>query len=457
MSDAWREQAPEPGEPRAFEFPDVHSATLRNGMRVVHARHGRMPVVSAHVVIDAGAAAEPASRGGLAQLTASALHAGTNERDSNQLAWDLELLGVQLNTDVTWDAIEASITPPAAQLADALAVLADVVRNAAFPDGEVGRLREEQLAEILQRMKEPRALANDVVGRCFYAPDAPYARPLIGTTESVGAITPSDLRAFHRDRFTPSSCTLVLVGDIDADSATALAERCFGDWTGTPAPLPDLIVRPRHEGPSVHIVDRIGAVQSELRIGHIGVPRSHPDYFPLIVMNTIFGGAFTSRLNMNLRETHGFTYGVRSQYTLRRGPGPFLVSTAVGTDVTVRAVEEVLKESERLRSEGVSDEELTNARDYLIGILPLQMQTTGQLASALAELVTYGLPLDYYDNYRDRIAAVTAEDIRRVAREHMRPETFAIVVVGDAASVREGIEGLKHGTVYEVKPNGGTA
>ena len=129
----------------------------------------------------------------------------------------------------------------------------------------------------------------------------------------------------------------------------------------------------------------------------------------------------------------------------------------IGTDVTVRAVEEVLKESERLRSEGVSDEELTNARDYLIGILPLQMQTTGQLASALAELVTYGLPLDYYDNYRDRIAAVTAEDIRRVAREHMRPETFAIVVVGDAASVREGIEGLKHGTVYEVKPNGGTA
>lgn len=457
MNDTWREQAPEPGPPRAFEFPDVRSATLRNGMRVVHARHGRVPVVSAHVVIDAGAAGDPADRGGLAQLAASALHAGTRQRDGSRLAWDLERLGVQLNTDVTWDAIEATITPPAAQLADALVVLADVVRNAAFPTGEVERLREEQLAEILQRVKEPRALANDVVGRCFYAPGVPYARALIGSTASVTAITAEDLRAFHRERFTPASCTLVLVGDIDMETATTLAERCFGDWSGAPAPKPEFDVAPLNDGPSVHIIDRIGAVQSELRIGHIGVPRSHPDYFPLIVMNTIFGGAFTSRLNMNLRETHGFTYGVRSAYTFRRGPGPFLVSTAVGTDVTVPAVEEVLKESERLRTAGVTDEELANARDYLVGILPLQMQTTEQLAGALADLVTYGLLLDYYDHYRERIAAVTGDDVRRVARAHLRPDEFAIIVVGEAASVRDGIQELQHGALHDVKPDGEAA
>ncbi len=457
MSDAWREQAPLPGGPRTFEFPEVHGTALDNGMRIVHARHGRMPVVSAHVVIDAGAAAEPMTRGGLAQLAASALHAGTRARDGGQLAWDLERLGVQLTTDVTWDSLEATITPPAAQLEDALVVLADVVRNAAFPDNEVARLREEQLADILQRMKEPRALANDVVGRCIYAPEVPYARPLVGSTASVGAITADDLRTFHRARFTPAACTLVLVGDINAARAAALGERCFGDWSGAQAPAPELDVAPLTDGPSVHLVDRVGAVQSELRIGHIGVPRTHPDYFPLIVMNTIFGGAFTSRLNMNLRETNGFTYGVRSGYTFRRGPGPFLVSTAVGTDVTVRAVEEVLKESERLRADGVTDEELANARDYLVGVLPLQMQTTEQLAGSLADLVTFGLPLDYYDHYRARVAAVTADDVRRAARTHMRPDEFAIIVVGDGASVRAGIEGLQHGVLHDVKPNGEAA
>lgn len=457
MSEAWREQAPAPGAPRTFEFPAVHGITLANGMRVVHARHGRIPVVSAQVVIDAGAAVEPATKGGLAQLAASALHAGTTLRDANRLAWDLEQLGVQLETDVTWDAIEATVTPPADRLADALAVLADVVRNAAFPDGEVARLREEQRAEILQRMKEPRALANDVVGRCVFASGVPYARPLIGTAASVGAITAADLRAFHQARFTPAGCTLVLVGALDADQAAALAEQCFGDWQGPRVDAPAFDVRPLSDGPSVHLVERAGAVQSELRIGHVGVPRTHPDYFALQVMNTIFGGAFTSRLNMNLRETHGFTYGVRSTYTFRRQAGPFLVQTAVGTDVTVRAVEEILRESERLRTEGVSEEEVANARDYLVGVLPLQMQTTGQLAGALADLVTYGLPLDYYDHYRARMAAVSADDVRRAARAHLRPDQYAIIVVGDTSAVRDGIEALQHGPLQQVVLNGEAA
>ena len=157
MSDTWRANAPEPGAPRSFEFPAVHGRTLANGMRVVHARHGRLPLVTAHLVIDAGAATEPTDRGGLAQLMSSALHAGTGQRDANELAWEFEKIGVQLDTDVTWDAIEATITPPAASLGDALTLLADVVRNSTFPGNEVRRLREEQLAEILQHMKEPRA------------------------------------------------------------------------------------------------------------------------------------------------------------------------------------------------------------------------------------------------------------------------------------------------------------
>lgn len=445
MSESWREQAPAPGPVRTFEFPEVTQTTLANGLRVVHARHGRIPVVSAQLVIDAGAAAEPAAKGGLAQLTASALHAGTAQRDGGQLAWDLEQLGVQLQADVSWDAIEASVTAPALRIGEALELLADIVRNAAFPDAEIARLRAEQLADILQRHKEPRALASDVAGRCVFAPDVPYARPLIGTTPSVRDLAADDLRAFHRARFTPGNSALILVGKLSVEEAHALAERCFGDWQGSRTAAPEFDVQPLAAETTVFLVDRPGAVQSELRVGHVGVPRHHEDYFALLVMNTIFGGAFTSRLNMNLREKHGFTYGARSGYAFRRRPGPFLVQTAVGTEVTVRAVEEILRETERLRDEGVSDDEVANARDYLVGVMPLQMQTTDQLANALSDLVVFDLPVDYFRRYRERVAAVTAADVRRAAHAHLRPAELAIVVVGDASVVRPGLEALERG------------
>lgn len=457
MSEAWREHAPEAGPVRAFEFPEVTLATLPNGMRLVHARHGRIPVVSAQVVIDAGASAEPTGKGGLAQLIASGMHAGTARRDGGQLAWDLEQLGVQLHADASWDAVEASITAPAARIGEALELLADLVRNAAFPEPEVARLREEQLAEILQRMKEPRALASDVAGRCVFAPEVPYARPLIGTTPTVRDIRAEDLRTFHRARFTPGNSALVLVGALSVEQARSLAEECFGDWRGSPAAAPDFDVQPLAASTTVFLVDRPGSVQSELRVGHVGVPRHHEDYFALLVMNTIFGGAFTSRLNMNLREKHGFTYGVRSGFAFRRRPGPFLVQTAVGTDVTVRAVEEILRETERLREEGVSEDEVANARDYLVGIMPLQMQTTDQLAGALADLVTFDLPADYFRRYRERIAAVTAEDVRRVAHAHLRPSELAIVVVGDVGAVQEGLRALERGPLQTLNLNGEAA
>ena len=442
MIENWRAQAPTPGPVRPFEFPEVTQITLDNGMRVLHARHGRLPVVSAQVVIDAGAATEPADKGGLAHLTANALHAGTATHDGSRVAWELERLGVQLQTVADWDALQASITVPVDRIGDALGLLGDVVRNAAFPDAEVQRMREEQLAEILQRLKEPRALATDVAGRCVFAPDVPYARPLTGSTSSVSGLTAEDLRRFHRARFTPRNAALVVVGDIDAHDARELAARCFGAWQGARAEAPDFTVRPRAPERTIFVVDRPGAVQSELRVGHVGVPRQHEDYFALVVMNTIFGGAFTSRLNMNLREKNGFTYGARSSYAFRRRPGPFLVQTAVGTDVTVRAVEEILAEAERLRDEGVLAEEVDNARDYLVGVMPLQMQTTDQLALALADLFVFDLPPDYFAQYRARIGAVSTDDVCRAAREHLRPRELAIVVVGDANSVQEGLEKL---------------
>jgi zinc protease len=242
------------------------------------------------------------------------------------------------------------------------------------------------------------------------------------------------------------------VGDIDRAGARALAERRFGDWTGDAAPRRPYESVGALDRPTVVVVDRPSAVQSEIRIADIGVARTTPDYFPLLVMNTVLGGSFTSRLNMNLREKHGFTYGVRTGFTMRRQPGPFMVQTAVANDVTARAIEESLHEIERMRDEGATADELSTARDYLGGVLPLQLQTTAQLAARLDDLVVYDLPLDWFRSYRERVAQVSAEDVLRVARASLRPERFGIVVVGAAAQVVPDLErlGLADVRVVEV-------
>jgi zinc protease len=210
---------------------------------------------------------------------------------------------------------------------------------------------------------------------------------------------------------------------------------------------PEFEVVPGVETSTIFIVDRPEAVQSEIRIGDVGVARDHEDYFPLLVMNTVLGGAFTSRLNMNLREKHGFTYGARSGFAFRRRPGPFVVQTAVATEVTARAVEEAYREMAILRDEGATTQEVEAARDYLRGIMPLELQTTDQLASRLADLVIFDLPDDYFQQYRDRIAAVTPADLQRVARAHLRLDRLAIIVIGDAKEIAAPLEKLGLGEV----------
>jgi zinc protease len=229
------------------------------------------------------------------------------------------------------------------------------------------------------------------------------------------------------------------------DSILHTARHLFSSWTNPLGPQTAATADPRAEKRSVHIVNRPGSVQSEIRIGHPGVTRTDPDYFALLVMNSILGGAFTSRLNMNLREKQGFTYGVQSSFAYRRSRGPFVISTAVATDVTARAVEEILKDVALLRSEGVTAEELNNTRDYLAGLLPLEVQTTEQVAVKLTELFAYSLPEDYFDSYRDRIAAVSSDDVLRVAQQHVRPEKFTAVIVGDAEQIEKPLRELDFG------------
>ncbi|MFL5579840.1 MAG: M16 family metallopeptidase [Gemmatimonadaceae bacterium] len=444
---------PSPAPPREYHFPRFERRTLANGARLLVAPAHKLPLVTTLALVDAGAVNDPAGREGLAALTARALVEGTQAAGGTELTERLERLGTSLDASADWDAAVARLTVHAARLEPALALLGEVLMTPAFAERDVERLKAERQAEILQLRAEPRGLADETFDRVLYAPGSRYAAPEGGTAESVARLTAADLRRFHAERYRPGALTLVVVGDVTADDATRLAERVFGAWSGDAPPPAAAADRPARLDRAVHLVAKGDAAQSEIRLGHVGIPRSHPDYFPATVMNAILGGLFSSRINLNLRERHGYTYGAFSGFEWRRGAGPWAVSTAVQSDVTAAAASETLLEIDRTREEAVAEDELTLATSYLDGVFPIRFETTAAIAVALANMEIYGLPADYYDTYRAKVRAVTTSDVLEAARRHVQPERLQLLVVGDPAVVRAPLEALGFGpmTVYDAE------
>ncbi len=445
-----RSRPPQPGVLRPFHLPEIHRRSLSNGVPVTVAEVHKLPIVTLTLLVEAGGMVEDPARAGLASLTAALLESGAAGRTAAQIAEAIEMLGVNLDTGASWNAAQAGLTALRSRLEPAAQILTDLVRRPTFPQDEVERLRRERLAQIVQRRADPRALAGKMAVRFIYAPESPYSRPLGGSTETVERLTRQDVTGFHATRYAPADAAVVVVGDIAMDEAVALAEEHFGDWAGAAEEIPPIEVSPCSERRQVVIVHRPGSVQSEIRVGQIGVARDTPDYFPLTVMNTILGGAFSSRLNLNLREKHGYTYGASSGFAMRRRPGPFLISTAVQTEVTHLAVTEILREVEGIREAPVTPQEIEDARNYVAGVFPLRMQTTDGLAARLMEMVVYDLPEDHLHRYRERILEVTEEEVLRVARAHLHPERMTTLVVGDAAQIQGPLEQLGIGEVRVV-------
>ena len=444
---------PGAGEPRAYRFPRFERRELENGVRLVVAPVHKLPVVTVHAVIEAGAAGDPAGEDGVAALTARALTEGTRGLDAAALTQRVERLGATIDAGADWDAAFVSLTTLRGKLAEALRLLAEVTVEPAFAEREVERLKAERIAELLHLETEPRGLADEAFARAVYAEGARYGRSEGGSKTTVPGLAREHLAAFHAARYRPGGTTLVIAGDVTVDDAERLVREVLGGWRGE-APPP--VVADDRGAPAerrVHLVAKADAPQSELRVGHVGVPRTHADYFPLVVMNAILGGLFNSRVNMNLREVHGYTYGAHSGFDWRRGAGPFVVGSAVKSDVTDAAAREVLHELDRMRDEPVSADELSLATSYLDGVFPIRYETTTAIASALANHVVYGLAEDYFDAYRGRVRAVSAADVQRVARAHLRPEALQLVVVGDPAVVRAPLEALDFGplTVREAE------
>ncbi|MBI2213455.1 MAG: insulinase family protein [Acidobacteria bacterium] len=441
MTNDFRATAPAARPPRAFSFPAVERLTLSNGIRLLLAPAGDAPLTAVRVIVRDGSDQDPEGRCGLASLTSEMLDEGTATRGAIDIASEVADLGASLATGSDWDASYVALDVLARNLVAGIEIVADVVRHPAFEPGELARVRDERLTAILQNRDEPSVVAGETFARRLFD-GTPYAWPLIGNEASVGAVTRDEIASFFAERYRPGNISIAIAGCFDAGNAVRTIEALLGDWQNGPAPERRDFSAQLATTSTIAIVDRPQSVQSELRVGHVGLDRSTPDYFSLAVMNGILGGVFTSRLNMNLREKNAFTYHVRSGFSLRRSRGPFVVSTAVRNDVTGAALREILAELRRIGSGDIEPAELDEVKSYLGGVFPQSVATASSLAGRLEEMEVHKLDPSWFDHYRDRLAAVTADDVVRVAREHIHPDRVSIVVVGNATEVRPQVEGL---------------
>jgi zinc protease len=443
--------APRPGAPAVVTPPTPETRRLSNGLSVMYVRRTEVPAVQATLVIrGAGTTDDPAELPGLASFTANMLDEGAGGKDALQLADALDLLGADLSTGAGWDAAQLDLYVLKTNFAPALRLMADVVAKPDFPDREATRLREERLTALARGRDEPATIAGNAFQSLVFGAAHPYGR--FATTEATRTLDRAKVSAFHASRYRPENATLILVGDVDPAAMQPQVEAALGSWraSGAAAAAPTLTA-PQIGRTVVYLVDRPGSAQSEIRIGHPGVARGTQDYYALQVLNTILGGAFTSRLNQNLRETHGWSYGARSGFAMRQGAGPFTASAAVQTNATDSSLVEFFRELNRIRDESVPAEELEKAKRYVALGFPQSFETNADVAGQFAQLVVYGLPQSYLSDFMPRIMAVSAEDVRRVANQYVRPGNAVVVVVGDRSKVEAGIRAANLGNV-ELRP-----
>ena len=422
--------------------PGSVTATLDNGTAVRALRRDRLPIVDVLLVLPAGAATDHCDTAGRAQLTAELIDAGTTSRSQIDVATGFDALGARLSIHTHWDCIGISLQVLPANLTAALELLADVVQRASFPQAEFERGKAEQLATILQDLDDPESLAASAIARAIFGADHIYGLPRGGTRATVEGLGRDALVQCHAAGYRPTGAHAFIVGDVEPDTAIRELAGAFVGWHDRDLRRSVTLSPTARPARRIHLVDRPGAPQSELRLGTIGAARSSSDYFPLVVLNTILGGAFTSRLNTRLREEGGYTYGAFSAFSFRQYPGPFVVGTAVFSDDTGRALSESLEEIDRLLQEPVPAAELDRTKKYLTLGLARGFERNGGIAARLADVDLYGLGDDYWERYAERIEAVGAETIMESARRYLDPEGMVVAIVGDAATVRSQIESL---------------
>ena len=443
-----RTHPPASGPPPVLHLPSIQKRQLSNGLPVWMVEMHKVPVVQENLLVGSGTADDPTGKFGVASFMAAMLTEGAGSRSSLEIADAVDFLGADLGASTGVDASAVRLHVPVARLAKALPIMADVALRPTFPKDELERLRKERLTNLLQARDDPATIASLAFARVLYGSTHRYGTASAGTAETIKVLTPGDLRACYTATFRPTNATLLVVGDMTPGNVLPLLESSFGAWKpqGSAPARATLPAVPQPEKRQVYLIDKPGAAQSQIRIGWIGVPRSTPDYFPIQVMNTILGGSFTSRLNMNLREEHGYAYGAGSGFDMRLSAGPFAASAGVQTDKTSESLKEFFNELNGILKPIPADE-LARAKNYVALRFPAGFETTADVSRKLEDLLVYRLPEDYFSKYVQNIEAVTAADVQRVAQKYIQPDRFAVVVVGDRKAIEPGIKALNLGAI----------
>ncbi len=453
-SQDWRKTMPQPGPVPQVHLPVPATFTLENGLKVLVVENHALPVLSAAMVVRAGSDSNPAGKGGLATLTTELMGDGTESRSLQKLAEEQEMLGTQISPAASMDGSTTSITVLTNNASGGLNLLSDVLEHPAFRTDDLERRRKQRLVRIGQETDNVQQIAFRVGPKLVFG-DQPYGAAATGTTESIRSLQAADVAAFYKRHYGPQDAALVLAGDVTQAQARQLAVKYFGSWSGTASAAVTLPPAPAAQSTRIVIVDKPGAPQTALFAFGLGVPANSPETPVIRIANYTLGGSFASRINMNLREQHGYTYGAQSSYQGFRAGGEFFAGGLVRTDITASAAKELMSEIRNFPSHPPTAEELSAAKTASIQSLPGTFETTGATAGAVGSLFLYNRPLDYYAALPAMYSAVTSDDVARITKADLHPDQLVIVAAGDRSKIEPGLKDAGLGPV-EVRDINGT-
>ena len=425
---------------KTFTLPETQTSLLRNGLKMHAVAKGELPLVSIHLIFPYGAEADPPGKGGLSDLMAEMLTLGTKKRPAASLAADVDGLGATLSAHAGWESTSLHVAGLSEDWERLLELLLEIYTQPAFSPQEFDQLQRRRMAVLVQQKDESQVIADERFQEILFQ-GTPYDHPVYGTLSSVSNLSCGEVEEFHRNHFYPQGCLLVMVGDLQIDACCRWLEANF------PSVTRDHRVKEKEFSPAdpskvkTILIDRPDLTQSQIRLGHIGIPHAHPDFLPFEVMNYVLGaGGFSSRLMQKIRSERGYTYGIRASLEARKNPGPFVISTFTPTETTFPCVQEILAVERSFIAQGATEQERSEAIHFLAGSYPMKFETLSQMAQKIIQTEVHGLGVQYLASYPQRVLAVTREEMARSARAHLHPEEMRIVIVGRAEKFRRELE-----------------
>ncbi|MCA9731025.1 insulinase family protein [candidate division KSB1 bacterium] len=441
-----RSGPPQLGPAASLKLPPLQQFSLKNGLRIYLMEKHNVPLVQANLYINSGSVDDPAAKLGLASITMDMLNEGAAGKNALELADAIDFLGANLGTGANMHSCEVTLNTPVSKLAAAFTLMADVVLRPDFPEDELKRIVKQRLNSLVQNHDQPGTIATAMFNKTIFGEDHPYGRTTLGNEKSLRSMNVDDLKAFFSNQFVANNAYMIIVGDVEEKNLKSLLEKNFGEWKKGKINKTQVTSAKPVAGRTIYLVDKPGSAQSVLRIGRIGINRTSDDYFAIKVMNTILGGSFASRLNTNLREEHGYTYGAGTYWDFRPSAGRFMAYSDVQTEVTDKAISEFFKEFAAIR-EPIPAEELQRGKNYDALSYPGDFEMIRNIAGAIQEMVEFDLPADYFNTYITNELAVTDDATLAVATKYVTPENMAIIIVGDREKIEPGIKELNLGEI----------